>query len=503
MKRDFILAIDQGTTSSRAIIFARDFSVRASAQQEFSQYFPHSGWVEHDVEEIIDSVINTVREALARAHLTAADIAGVGIANQRETTVVWDKETGKAVHKAIVWQDRRTADMCAEWRATGAESMIMEKTGLLLDPYFSAGKIAWILKQDSDLAKKAAAGKLLFGTMDTFLLWHLCGGIHKTDATNASRTMLYNLHTGTWDKELTDFFEIPGTMLPEVNDCAADFGEIDAAFFGEAIPVYGVAGDQQSAAIGQACFSPGMLKATYGTGCFALLNVGDDIIHSQNRLLSTVAYQLDGKPSYALEGSIFVAGACIQWLRDELKIIDDAAQSGDLAAVANAMQDVVMVPAFTGLGAPHWNADARGAMFGLTRAAGRAEFSLAALESVCLQTSDLMTAMQNDTRNEITTLRVDGGMAANDWTMQRLADILGIHVERPQLLETTAWGAAYLAGLRTGIYPTPEEMSSHWQLENRFVPSIPAAEREHKLAHWKSAVQSVLHYTKNSPRSDA
>jgi len=493
MGRDFVLAIDQGTTSSRAIIFARDFSVRASAQQEFPQHFPNSGWVEHEAEDLIETVVATAREALAQAKLTAADIAGVGITNQRETTVVWDKDTGKAVYNAIVWQDRRTADLCAQWRADGAGPMITEKTGLLLDPYFSASKITWILKQDEELAKKAAAGKLLFGTVDAFLLWRLCGGVHKTEATNASRTMLYNIHTGEWDEELLRFFGVPETMLPEVHDCAADFGEIDAAFFGGAMPVLGVAGDQQSAAIGQACFSPGMLKATYGTGCFALFNTGEKAVASKNNLLTTVAYQLDGKRHYALEGSIFVAGACVQWLRDGLKIIDSAPQVGELADAADTEQGVVLVPAFTGLGAPYWDANVRGAIFGLTRAAGREELALAALDSVCLQTDDLLRAMQSDSASDdALLLRVDGGMAASDWTMQRLADILDTTVERPEMLETTAWGSAYLAGLRAGLYPTPSEMPQHWRLERRFTPSMPAAAREQKRTQWKNAVQSVL-----------
>ena len=498
MGRDFILAIDQGTTSSRAVVFAADFSVCASAQREFRQYFPDSGWVEHDPEEVIDSVVSTVKEALARANLTATDIAGIGITNQRETTVVWDKETGRAVHNAIVWQDRRTTELCADWRTSGNEPMITEKTGLLLDPYFSASKIAWILRQDDELAKKAAAGKLLFGTIDAFLLWRLCG-VHKTDATNAARTMLYNLQTGDWDDELLRFFDVPRAMLPSINDCAADFGTTAAALFGGKIPVCGVAGDQQAAAIGQACFAPGMLKATYGTGCFALLNTGDAIVHSKNRLLTTVAYQLDGKRGYALEGSIFVAGACIQWLRDGLKIIDDAAQSGALAAGADAMQHLVLVPAFTGLGAPYWNAGARGAIFGLTRATGKAELARAALESVCLQTDDLLTAMQNDTADETTPiLRVDGGMAASDWVMQTLADIIDATVERPRLLETTVWGAAYLAGLRNSLYPAPTEMMSHWQLERRFIPSMSADARKQKRMRWKKAVQAVLDYAVQS-----
>ena len=500
MKHDFILGIDQGTTSSRAILFNRDFSVHASAQQEFTQYFPHPGWVEHDAEEIINSVVATVRTVLARAQITPADIAGVGITNQRETTVVWDKDTGKAVYNAIVWQDRRTADMCAEWRASGSEAMISEKTGLLLDPYFSASKVAWILRQDESLAQKAAAGKLLFGTIDTFLLWRLAGGVHKTDATNAARTMLYNLHLGTWDDELLDFFSVPAAMLPEICDCASDFAMMDSAIFGGTMPVRGVAGDQQAAAIGQACFSAGMLKATYGTGCFALLNTAEVPIHSKNRLLTTVAYQLDGKRTFALEGSIFVAGAAVQWLRDGIKLINDSAQSGALAETAEISQQLVMVPAFTGLGAPYWQPNARGAIFGLTRATTAAELCLAALEAVCLQTHDLLTAMQNDTASEETPiLRVDGGMAASDWTMQRLADLLDTTVERPSNLETTAWGAAYLAGLHAGVYPAPAEMSSHWRLEKRFVPSMSAAPREHKMALWKNAVHSVLAYTENAP----
>ena len=493
MATSSVLAIDQGTTSTRAIIFGEDFSIRAVSQREFPQHFPRSGWVEHDPEDIWDSVVTVVGEVMTKANLNAADIAAVGITNQRETTVVWERSSGRAVHNAIVWQDRRTAELCEQWRGDGVEAMVTEKSGLLLDPYFSASKLSWLLRQDTTLARRAAAGDLLFGTVDSFLLWRLSGGkTHKTDATNAARTMLYNIHSGDWDDDLLTLFGVPRAMLPVVADCAADFAVTD--LFGGALRVCGVAGDQQAATVGQACFEAGMLKSTYGTGCFALLNTGDTAARSDNRLLTTVAYQLGGKRTYALEGSIFVAGAAVQWLRDELGIINSAAESGALAAAADDAQHIVMVPAFTGLGAPHWNANARGAVFGLTRATGKRELALAALESVCFQTRDLLNAMRDDWRGggDAPVLRVDGGMAASDWTMQRLADILDAPVERPQVLETTAWGAAYLAGYHVGLYPPPSAMTALWQRQRRFEPTMAAATRAAKCAAWQQAVRKLL-----------
>ncbi len=492
-----ILAIDQGTTSSRAIIFDENRKAIATAQKEFPQHFPRSGWVEHDPEDIWTTVLDTARAAISKAGLEAGDIAAIGITNQRETTIIWDRETGKPIHNAIVWQDRRTAPACEALKDSGNESLVTQTTGLLLDPYFSATKIAWLLDHVDGARQQAKDGKLAFGTVDTFLLWRLTGGReHATDATNASRTMLYDIRAGRWSADMLELFNVPAAILPDVRDSAADFGETGAALFGAPIPVRGIAGDQQAATVGQACFKPGMMKSTYGTGCFAMLNTGGRAIASKNRLLTTIAYQLDGKPAYALEGSIFIAGAAVQWLRDELKIIDTAAQSGELAAQADPEQDVYLVPAFTGLGAPWWDAECRGTMFGLTRGTGRAEFARAALEAVCYQTNDLLTAMQADMGGAgeagETILRVDGGMVASDWTMQRLADILGAPIDRPVILETTALGAAFLAGLKAGLYPSLEDFAAAWALERRFEPRMDETERARKLAGWKEAVRRTL-----------
>ena len=499
MPQSHVLAIDQGTTSTRAMVFGPDFAVRAAAAREFPQYYPASGWVEHDGEEIWASVVATVRAALAKAGLTARDIAAIGITNQRETTLIWDRRTGKPIHPAIVWQDRRTAPVCAALRAAGFEKTVSRKTGLLLDPYFSATKAAWILDHVKGARARAEKGELAFGTVDTFLLWRLTGGkVHATDATNASRTMLLDIRTGKWDDALLAKFRVPRALLPEVRDCAGDFGASDPALFGAAIPIRGVAGDQQAAAVGQACFRPGMMKSTYGTGCFALLNTGARPVASKNRLLTTIACQLGGRRTYALEGSIFIAGAGVQWLRDGLKIIASAGETGALAAKADAAQNVVLVPAFTGLGAPYWDAECRGALFGLTRATTAREIAAATLESVCFQTRDLLEAMRADWRSAgggalgRTVLRVDGGMAASDWTMQRLADILNCAVERPQALETTALGAAYLAGLAAGIYPEPAAFAALWRSERRFAPAMKAARREARYAVWKDAVARTL-----------
>ena len=491
---DFILAIDQGTTSSRAIVFDAKLRPKASAQKEFKQYFPDSGWVEHDPEEIWKSVLATCKSAIAKAKTAPKNIRCLGITNQRETTVVWERKTGKAIHKAIVWQDRRTAEMCARLKARELERLFTAKTGLLLDPYFSGTKVSWILDHVNGARERAERGELCFGTIDSFLIWRLTGGrSHVTDATNASRTLLYNIHTGTWDDELLGILRVPLAMLPEVKDCAADFGDCEAKFFGTAIPIRGVAGDQQAASIGQACFEPGMMKSTYGTGCFALLNTGATAVASSNRLLTTVAYQFEGKRTYALEGAIFIAGAAVQWLRDGLKVVKKAADTGALAKAADKNQKVYLVPAFVGLGAPYWNAEVRGALFGLTRATTNKELARAALEAVCYQTNDLLEAMKRDwgTRGEII-LRVDGGMTASDWTMQFLADILAAPVDRPVVLETTALGAAYLAGLQAGLLPKPEIFAKTWKRQKRFTPKMDAETRALKRAGWAEAVKKLL-----------
>jgi glycerol kinase len=494
----YVLAIDQGTTSSRAIVFDGQYRIRGLAQLEFAQHFPKSGWVEHDPKDLWTTTVETVRGALADAGLNARDIAAIGITNQRETTVVWDRKTGEPVYNAIVWQDRRTSEFCAAKKADGLEPMVTEKTGLLLDPYFSGTKIAWILDHVDGARARAEAGKLAFGTVDSWIIWHLTAGkAHVTDATNASRTLLYNIGTGQWDDDLLSMLNVPASMLPEVKDSAAAFGTAEARLFGAALPILGVAGDQQAATVGQACFKPGMLKSTYGTGCFALLNTGTDQVASTNRLLTTIAYQLDGQPTYALEGAIFVAGAAVQWLRDALGLVKDAAETGPLADKADPEQDVFLVPAFTGLGAPHWDPDARGAMFGLTRNTGPAEFAKATLESVCFQTADLLDAMRADwagagSAGGDTVLRVDGGMVASDWTMQRLADILGAPVDRPTVLETTALGAAWLAGSHEGCWPGMDGFASSWNLDRQFSPGMDETARAAKLAGWRNAVARTL-----------
>jgi len=487
---DFVLAVDQGTTSSRAMIFDGAYRVRGVAQQEFPQIFPRSGWVEHDPEDIWRTVLATMRGALADAKLSASDIAAIGITNQRETTLIWDRKTGRAIHNAIVWQDRRTADMCEKLRREGAEPMVTAKTGLLLDPYFSATKIRWMLDRIEGARARAERGELAFGTVDTFLLWRLTGGkVHATDLTNASRTMLCDIEKGAWDDELLKLFGVPGAMLPEIKQCRDDFGATDPALFGTAIPIRGIAGDQQAATMGQACFTPGMLKSTYGTGCFAVLNTGTKRVTSTKRLLTTIAYRLDGKSVYALEGSIFVAGAAIQWLRDGLHLIARADESGPLAAAADPEQAVFLVPAFTGLGAPWWDAHARGALFGLTRNTGPKEIARAALEAVCYQTLDLLDAMRADWPGASdTVLRVDGGMVASDWMLQRLADILDAPVDRPVVLETTALGAAWLAGSGAGVWPGEEGFAKSWRREKRFAPAMEAATRSRLVAGWRDAV---------------
>ncbi|TPI15262.1 glycerol kinase GlpK [Mesorhizobium sp. B4-1-3] len=491
----FVLAIDQGTTSTRAILFDDKMKVAGTGQQEFAQHYPASGWVEHDPEDIWASVLATVKAALKSAGRTASDVAAIGITNQRETVVIWDKATGKPIHNAIVWQDRRTAPLCRKLKKQGLEKKFTKKTGLLLDPYFSGTKIAWMLDKVKGARKRAEKGELLAGTIDSFLIWRLTGGqVHATDATNASRTLVYNIEKNVWDEELLSILNIPAAILPDVKDCADDFGVTEKSLFGAEMRILGVAGDQHAATIGQACFEPGMMKSTYGTGCFALLNTGADLVRSRNRLLTTIAYRLNGKTTYALEGSIFIAGAAVQWLRDGIKVIGKAEQSGALAATADPTQQIYLVPAFVGLGAPHWDADARGAIFGLTRNSGPAEFARAALESVAFQTRDLLDAMRKDWKGASakTVLRVDGGMVASNWTMQRLADILDAPVDRPTILETTALGAAWLAGSKAGVWPKAKEFARSWALERRFKPEMDAATRATKLAGWRDAVRRTL-----------
>ena len=489
-----ILAIDQGTTSSRSILFDGDLRVVATAQEEFPQHYPASGWVEHDPSDLWSTVAGTARAVIEKAGISATDIAAIGITNQRESTLIWDRKSGEPIHNAIVWQDRRTADICDRLKAAGHEPMITARTGLLLDPYFSGTKIKWLLDNVPSARERATRGELAFGTVDTFLIWRLTGGrVHATDATNAARTLIYNIAEGTWDADICGLLGIPMSMLPEVKDCAADFGTSRADLFGREIPILGVAGDQQAATIGQACFQPGMMKSTYGTGCFALLNTGADMVPSKNRLLTTIAYRLNGHTTYALEGSIFIAGAVVQWLRDGLKIIREARETQPLADAADPGQNVVLVPAFTGLGAPYWRPDCRGAVFGLTRNSGPAELARAALESVGYQTRDLLEAMRSDWGAAADgVLRVDGGMTASDWAMQFLSDILGAPVDRPVVTETTALGAAYLAGLQAGIYPPPEEFQKSWALERRFVPAMDPATRDAKYARWARAVAATM-----------
>ncbi|HLH49977.1 MAG TPA: glycerol kinase GlpK [Roseiarcus sp.] len=489
-----LLAIDQGTTSTRSIVFRGDLSIAAVAQEEFRQIYPAPGWVEHDPEDIWRTTLSTMRDAMAKAGAEAAQIAAIGLTNQRETTLIWEHETGRPIGNAVVWQDRRTHEACARMKAAGQEGFVAERTGLVLDPYFSATKVAWLLDNIPGARARAERGALAFGTVDSFLLWRLTGGkVHATDATNAARTALFDISRGVWDSELCRLFKVPASILPKVMDCAADFGATEPSILGAPVAIRGVAGDQHAAVIGQACFAPGMAKITYGTGCFALLNTGAAPIVSKKRLLTTIAYQFAGKRTYALEGSIFVAGAAVQWLRDGLGLIRSASDSGALAAQADDAQQVYLVPAFVGLGAPYWDAEARGALFGLTRGAGPKEIARAALESVGYQTRDLVEAMRADwTTPGETVLRVDGGMAASDWTMQFIADILGAPVDRPKIMETTALGAAYLAGFAQGLLPAPERFAESWSLERRFTPSLPRDERERKFAGWRDAVRRTL-----------
>ena len=487
-----LLAIDQGTTSSRAIVFDARGAIRAVAQREFTQHYPAGGWVEHDPEELWSATLAVTREALAAAGGT---VAAIGITNQRETTVVWDRASGAPIHRAIVWQDRRTAERCRALREAGHEPMVSGKTGLLLDPYFSATKLAWILDHVDGARERAAAGELAFGTIDTFLIWRLTGGaVHATDATNASRTLLFDIHAQAWDDALLRLFDVPREVLPEVRDSAADFGATLPGLLGHAVPIAGVAGDQHAATFGQACFEPGMVKSTCGTGCFVVMNTGAEAVRSRHRLLTTVAWRLGGDPVFALEGSIFVAGAAVQWLRDGLGVIETAAQTEALAAGLPDSGGVCLVPAFTGLGAPHWDPDARGAIFGLTRDTGPAHLARAALESVCLQTRDLMAAMEADRGAAVDRLRVDGGMAGNAWLLQALADIVGVAVERPRVIETTALGAAYLAGLQAGVFRSLDDVRERWARAAEFTPRMPEQERDRLVRAWESAVARTLEH---------
>lgn len=488
----YLLAIDQGTTSSRAVLFDREANVVDIAQREFTQHFPHDGWIEHAPEDIWDTVLATCRDVIERAGIEASEVVGIGITNQRETTLIWDRSTGEPLYPAIVWQDRRTAELCQQLRDAGHGALVQERTGLLIDPYFSATKLVWLLENVEGARERAERGELAFGTVDSFLLWRLTDGkVHATDATNASRTALFNIHSQQWDPALLELFDIPDTLLPEVKDSSDDFGITEPSLLGEAIPIAGIAGDQQAALFGQACFEPGMGKSTYGTGCFMILNTGDKAAVSRNRLLTTVAYRLNGKPTYAMEGSIFVAGATVQWLRDGLKLFSEASETEALAQQTRSGHSVYMVPAFTGLGAPHWDPQARGAIFGLTRDTGIAEIVAAGLQAVCYQTRDLQVCMSDDMAAATATLRVDGGMVINNWLMQFLADMLGVPVDRPNVLETTALGAAYLAGLRLGWYRDLDEISQLWRCERTFEPRMEADERERLYRGWLDAVERV------------
>ncbi|MCV6624283.1 MAG: glycerol kinase GlpK [Cellvibrionaceae bacterium] len=489
--KNYILSIDQGTTSSRAIVFSSQGEAIATGQEEFTQHYPNNGWVEHNADDIWQSTLRSCHAAIKNAGISSDEILGIGITNQRETTIIWDRATGEPIANAIVWQDRRTSDYCQQLRSQGHEQSIQEKTGLLLDPYFSASKIRWLLDSIPGARAKAEAGELAFGTVDSFLLWKLSNGKeHATDATNASRTMLFNIHEQCWDEELLKLFDIPPSLLPEVKDCAADYGHSASELFGQELPILGIAGDQQAALIGQACFEPGMAKSTYGTGCFFMLNTGEQALNSSNRLLTTVAYRLQGKTHYALEGSIFIAGAAIQWLRDGLHLISDAAETEALAKQTDSDHGVYLVPAFTGLGAPYWDPEARGALFGLTRDTGIKELVTAGLESVCYQTKDLQKAMEADGQRPVN-IRVDGGMTKNNWVLQKLADILGATIDRPSCVETTALGAAYLVALQAGVLESSESIANLWQLDKRFEAQLSKHERDRRYQGWQDAVSRV------------
>jgi glycerol kinase len=494
----YILAIDQGTTSTRSILFGPDAAPIATAQKEFRQIYPHPGWVEHDPNDIWDTTLSTMREVLAQAGLAAADVAAIGITNQRETTIVWNRKTGEAIGNAIVWQDRRTADYCAKLEAEGRGNIVSERTGLLLDSYFSATKIRWMLENIPGARASAERGELAFGTVDTYLLWRLTNGaVHATDATNASRTLLFNIRIGEWDQDLLRLFGVPASLLPDVRDTAGELGVTANDHLGRAIPILSVVGDQQAALVGQACLEPGMVKATYGTGGFVLLNTGAALVRSQHRLVTTIAYQWAGTRHYALEGSIFVVGAAVKWLRDALGIIASSAEAGELAAEADLEQPVYFVPAFAGLGAPYWNSSARGTVTGITLGTTRKELARAVLESVGYQTRDLLGAMYADAagaggKTAKHVIRVDGGLSASDWSMQFLADVLGVQVDRPTVRETTALGAALLAGWQAGLYPGPDGFSRTWRLDRSFKPGMPESVREQRYRGWQDAVARAL-----------
>jgi len=488
----FLLTIDQGTTSSRAIIFDASGTPRWEAQQEFRQIFPGEGWVEHDPEEIWETTVAVCRRALSNSRLDAGVIAAIGITNQRETTLVWDRHSGEPVYNAIVWQDRRTAELCRDLKNRGLEPRFAGKTGLLLDPYFAGTKIRWILDNVDNARDRAENGQLAFGTVDTFLLWRLTGGrVHATDATNASRTLLFDIHQQRWDKELLELLNVPAALMPEVKNSADEFGDTDTDLLGKALPIRAIAGDQQAALFGQTCFEPGMAKSTYGTGCFLVMNTGSTAASSENRLLTTVGYRLNGDVTYALEGSIFMAGAIIQWLRDGLGIIESAAETTALAEEADPEQNVYLVPAFTGLGAPYWDPHARGAILGLTRDTGVREIVKAGLESVVFQTRDLLEAMRADGVTALRELRVDGGMVVNDWLLQRMADVLGIRVDRPRVTETTALGATYLAGLQSGVFDSLEAIAARWQCDASFEPCWSDERRSRLYQGWSDAVARI------------
>jgi len=493
MSQPHVLAIDQGTTSTRAILFDHESRAVALARRELPQHYPGSGWVEHDAEDIWRDTLACVREVLTRSRVGAAGVAAVGITNQRETTLIWERASGRPIHRAIVWQDRRTAPECARLAAEGAEPLVREKSGLLLDPYFSGTKLAWLLDHVSGARSRAERGELAFGTIDSFLLWRLSGGrVHATDVTNAARTLLFNIHTQEWDAELLRLLKVPRALLPQVRDSSEVYGTTDPALFGRALPIAGIAGDQQAALVGQACFRPGMAKSTYGTGCFLLLNTGSAPVASANRMLTTPAYRIGGRTTYALEGSIFVAGAALKWLRDGLRVLGTAADSAALAAQLPEDHGVYLVPAFVGLGAPHWQPQARGLLCGLTLDAGPAHLARAALESVAYQSLDLTEAMHRDGAQRAEAIRVDGGMAANDWFCQFLADVLEARVERPAQLETTALGAAFLAGLATGVWADLDALARHWSAAAVFAPRMAPARRTALLEGWRDAVKRTL-----------
>lgn len=486
----YLLAIDQGTTSSRAILFDVGGHIVHSAQQEFRQIFPKNGWVEHDPEDIWSSTLSVCKEVLAKVDIS--QVAGIGITNQRETTIVWDRKTGKPIYNAIVWQDRRTFEYCQQLKHQSIETAVNRKTGLLLDPYFSGTKLKWILDNVSGARKLADDGQLMFGTVDTFLLWRLTGGKrHATDASNASRTLMFNIMEQAWDDELLSMLTVPASMLPEVLDSSADFGETEKSLFGKSLPIAGIAGDQQAALFGQACFDIGMVKSTYGTGCFMIVNTGEDPLLSRNKLLTTVGYRLNGKTTYALEGSIFMAGATMQWLRDGIGLIKHASESNNMAEQVGFDQSVYLVPAFTGLGAPYWNPEARGAIVGMTRDTGPEAIVTAGLQSVGYQTRDLVEAMKRDGVTHLVGVRVDGGMVVNDWAMQFLADILHVRVDRPDITETTALGVAFLAGLHLGIYKSLDEIKAIWHCEREFKPQLPSMKSDRLYNGWQRAVKGV------------